>query len=172
MKLLGQVLLGFVMLTVQTSFATLVPMYGFAPNLVLPIAIYLGVSPDVQIVRGATTCFVLGYLVDAYCGSPMGLQTFVLVASFMVARGAGLRLFPQGPAFQIFLTFVIALAHGGTIVALRTIFEQLTQALDLATSGVMLLQSALVTALVSPAIFGMVARIEGTSLQKPEERTT
>lgn len=172
MKTLGHVALGFGMLIVQASIATLVPMHAFAPNLVLPIAIYLGVSPDVQIVRGAATCFVLGYLVDAFCGSPMGLQTFVLVASFMVARGAGLRLFPQGPAFQIFLTFAMTLATGGTIVALRTIFERLAQVLDLETSGVMLLQSALVTALVSPAIFGLVARIEGSSLQRPEERAS
>ena len=84
------------LLVLEAALGTLIPMHAFAPNLMLPIVIYLGVSPEVQIVRGALISFLLGYLLDSFCGNPMGLQTFVLAASFMVARGAGLRLFPQG----------------------------------------------------------------------------
>jgi rod shape-determining protein MreD len=161
---------GFLLLVLETAVATLVPMHGFAPNLMLPIAIYLGVSGDVYIVRGAFTCFVLGYLLDSFCGNPMGLQTFVLTASFMVARGAGTRFFPQSPTFQVLLTFLTATAYGATVLALRAIFEQPSLSLfgeateDTLTS---LTYSAATTALVSPLV------LAGQTLgaQKRDERT-
>ncbi|MDD9938007.1 MAG: rod shape-determining protein MreD [Myxococcales bacterium] len=175
MSSIGIILLGFSLLVLQTAVSTLVPMYSFAPNLMLPIAIFLGVSHDVHVVRGASLCFVLGYFFDAFCGNPMGLQTFVLVAGFMVARGAGLRFFPQGPAFQIFLTFLMAALSGATVLALRAIFEQQPiQGLgdDAPESGITLLQSALATAIVAPLVFMAAGRIEGGSAQKTEERAT
>ncbi|MDH5673240.1 MAG: rod shape-determining protein MreD [Myxococcales bacterium] len=164
---------GFALLVLQTALATLVPMHSFAPNLMLPIAIFLGVSPQVPLVRGASICFVLGYFLDAFCGNPMGLQTFVLVASVMVARGAGLRLFPQGRAFQLLLTFLMALLSGITVVALRAIFEeQQIPGLgeDLGERSMTLLRSSLATAVVSPLLFAGTRRAEGGSLPKAEER--
>lgn len=164
---------GFCLLVLETALATLIPMHAFAPNLLLPIAIYMGVSPDVHIVRGASTCFVLGYLLDLFCGNPMGLQTFVLTASFIVARGAGLRLFPQGTAFQILLTFVMAVAFGATVLALRAIFEQPQVPLLGDTMGAISaapLAAAATTALFSPLVFAGMRRILGIS-QKREERT-
>jgi rod shape-determining protein MreD len=170
----GLLLFGFALLVVQAAVSTLVPLYSMAPNLMLPIAILLGVSPDVQIVRGTALCFALGYLFDSFCGNPMGLQTFVLVASFMVARGAGLRLFPQGPAFQIFLTFLMALLNGATVMALRAIFEQqpIPGLGDAAgESGVTLLKSAATTALIAPLVFAGARRIGGTGVTaKVEQR--
>ena len=183
------VLFGFSLLVAQTALSTLVPMYGYAPNLMLPIAIFLGVSAEVHLVRGAVISFLLGYMLDSFCGSSMGLQTFVLTASFMVARGAGLRLFPMGGAFQILLTFLMAVAFGATVLALRAIFEQpsipvmgdadtsggagllhsATQAaLD---NGTTLLRSAVVTALLGPLIFVATRRIEAIGSVKREERT-
>jgi rod shape-determining protein MreD len=165
---------GLILLVFETAFATLVPMHSFAPNLVLPIAIYLGVSPDVHIVRGASVCFALGYLLDSFCGNPMGLQTFVLTASFIVARGAGLRLFPQGMAFQILLTFLMAIAFGATVLALRAIFEQPQVPLFGTTMGAISeapLQSAAATALLSPLVFAGTRRIVGLGNPKREDRT-
>jgi rod shape-determining protein MreD len=149
-------------------------MHSFAPNLLLPIAIFLGVSAEVHIVRGALVSFVLGYLLDSFCGNPMGLQTFVLTASFIVARGAGLRLFPQGTAFQILLTFLMAIAFGATVLALRAIFEQpqepmFTEGMGEAASAP--LKSAAATALLSPLLFAATRRIVMLGAQKREERT-
>jgi rod shape-determining protein MreD len=164
---------GFFLLVLQTALATLVPMHSFAPNLMLPIAIFLGVSPEVSLVRGATVSFALGYLLDSFCGNPMGLQTFVLTASFIVARGAGLRLFPQGTVFQMLLTFLTAIAFGATVLALRAIFEQPQVPLFGTTMGAISeapLKSAVVTALLSPIVFAGVRRVVGLG-QKREERT-
>jgi rod shape-determining protein MreD len=165
---------GFFLLVLETAFGTLVPIYDFAPNLMLPIAIFLGVSAEAHILRGALTSFVLGYLLDSFCGSPMGLQTFVLTASFMVARGAGLRLFPQGPGFQILLTFLMAIAFGATVLALRAIFEQPSGPVlgeSARETVVTLLESAAATAVLSPLIFAGTRRILSLGTVKREERT-
>ena len=161
---------GFSLLVLQTAAATLVSMHSYAPNLMLPIAIFLGASAEVNIVRGATLCFVLGYLLDAFCGNPMGLNTFVLVACNLGARGAGLRLFPHGLAFQIFLTFLMALATGGLTLALRAIFERPIFQLDMGHSGLTLVQAAVATALLAPPVFFAVRRIEGSVAPRAEER--
>jgi rod shape-determining protein MreD len=167
------VLFGFGLLVLEAALGTLIPMHAFAPNLMLPIAIYLGVSPEVQIVRGAVISFLLGYLLDSFCGNPMGLQTFVLTASFMVARGAGLRLFPQGLGFQMLLTFLMAIAYGATVLALRAIFEQPQVPMGEAMSAraYFSFESPLSTALLSPFVFAGTRSVLSLGSKKREERT-
>ena len=171
MKNIVLIALGFVLLAVQSALATMIPIHTFAPNLMLPITIILGVSHEVPIVRGALIAFILGYLLDAFCGSPMGLHTFVLVAIFMVSRGAGLRLFLRGPLFQVILTFLMGLAAGGTIVALRAIFEKPAPfpTEDYQNTVMVIAKSAAVTALAAPLIFMAVRRIEGLPAQRSDE---
>ena len=165
---------GFGLLVCETALGTIIPIYRFAPNPALPIAIFLGVSAESQIVRGALISFTLGYLLDSFCGSPMGLQTLVLTASFLVARGAGLRLFPQGPVFQILMTFLMAFAFGATVLALRAIFEQRsapTMGESPRETLSTLLQSSATTALLAPLIFFGTRRLSALGSQKREERT-
>jgi rod shape-determining protein MreD len=163
---------GFLLLTGQAALATLVPMHTFAPNLVLPIALSLGVTADVHLVRGALICFVLGYLLDAFCGNPMGLQTFVLVAAFMMARAAASRLLPHQPFFTAMFSFTMSVASGFSILALRALFEKKSDILtyDALSTLRVLLQSSVVTALLAPPIFGAVRRIDGRVSPKADER--
>ncbi len=114
----------FVLLVVQSALAARVSFHPFTPNLLLPIVIYLGVQQDVQLVRGAAIAFLLGFALDEFCGSPIGLFTFVMVATFMAARGAGIRLFLRGTLFQAGLVFLAAMLAGGTVLALRAIFSR------------------------------------------------
>ncbi|MDH5491797.1 MAG: hypothetical protein OEY14_07580, partial [Myxococcales bacterium] len=44
---------GFLLLILQSALTNVVHAPAFAPNLMLPIVIFLGVSPDVQLLRGA-----------------------------------------------------------------------------------------------------------------------
>ena len=165
---------GFLLLAGQAALATLIPMHTFAPNLMLPIALALGVSPDVHLVRGASVCFVLGYLLDAFCGNPLGLQTFVLVALFMLARGAAVRLLPHGPLFIGLFALVMGIVSGCAVLALRAMFEKRSEILTYDAFGTLrvVLQSALATALVAPPIFGVVKRIDAGTPQKPEDRAS
>jgi rod shape-determining protein MreD len=179
---------GYLLLIVQSAIAAHIALHPLTPNLLLPIVIFLGVQPEVGLLRGALISFVLGYLLDEFCGSPMGLQTFVLVATFMVARGAGIRLFLRGALFQVGLVFTASILAGGTILALRAIFSQPDPfPLQMPAGGVagdivmfvtgtsledapligsvvgmtfMLIGSALITALFAPAIFSVTRRID------------
>lgn len=165
------VLLGFFVLVFQAAIGALLPLDAWAPNLVLPIVLYLGVTHDVHIVRGASLAFILGYLLDSFCGSPMGLSTFVMVATFMVARGAGLNLFMRGLLFQVVLTFAFGVLAGGAVLALRAIFEPpapfpVGTVLDTVFS---LTAGAAVTAVLSPLLFLGVRRLDALVTRRREE---
>jgi len=160
----------------QTAVATLVPVHSFAPNLMLPIAVFLALCPEVALVRGAVISFVLGYLLDAFCGSSMGLQTLMLVAAFLVARDVGLRLFFRGPFFQLVLTFVMSMLVGGTVIALRAIFEkdvfEAVRGFPPSTVRITLIsmvKSSAATTIAAPLVFLAVRRIEGLAAQRSDE---
>ena len=171
MRYAALAVLGFTLLITQAAVGVLMPLDEWAPNLLLPIVIYLGVSHDVPVVRGAALSFLLGYLLDSFCGSPMGLQTFVMVASYLIARGAGLNLFMRGPPLQIVTTFVFGLIAGGSILALRAIFEPPAPfPLDGATDTVVaVLLGASVTALLAPPLFATIRRVDGLATRRREE---
>jgi rod shape-determining protein MreD len=169
------VALAFLLLVVQATVATIVPTHVIAPNLLLPIAIYLGVSHDVWIVRGALLSFVFGAFLDAFSGNPvLSLQTFAMVAVFVLSRFAGLRLFLRGPIFQIILTFVVTLLAGGTILALRTIFEKPAPfPVDTSSHTVLtLVAPALTTAIVAPLIFLTVRRVDSAVARRRDQERT
>ena len=172
MRSLAIVLFGFTLLAMQAAFGTRIPLHPFVPNPILPMAVYLGVSHDVTPVRGAALCFALGYLMDLSCGSSVGLQTFVLVAAFFVSRGAGVRFAPQGLSFQLLMSFVMAVATGGVLIALRAIFDHAPPfaTADAERHALLLLKSASVTALLAPAVFAVMRRIDGWLLQRSDER--
>jgi len=163
--------LGFTLLVTQAALSALFSAHPLAPNLLLPVVIYVGVTHDVSIVRGAILSFVLGYMLDSFCGTAMGLHTFVLVATFLVARGAGLSLFSRGAAFQVVLTFAVGLFAGGTILALRAIFEKPAPfpAGDIANTARLLAIPALMTAVFAPLIFVIVRKIDGAIVRRREE---
>lgn len=165
------VALGFLLLVFQAAVGVLLPLGAWAPNLLLPIVLYLGVTHDVHIVRGAALAFVLGYLLDSFSGSPMGLSTFVMVAGFLIARGTGLNLFMRGPLFQILLTFVFGVVAGGSVLALRGIFEAPAPfPLGSVTETVFaLVAGAVTTAVLSPALFLTVRRLDGLATRRREE---
>lgn len=124
MKNVFFVLLALVLLLVQSSVSALLPLHPFVPNLLLPMVLYLGVTPDVTLGRGAALAFAAGVLADEVTGAPLGLTTFIFVAAFLLTRVAGLRLFLRGVPFQIVATTGIAIVASGAMLALCAIFEQ------------------------------------------------
>ncbi|MCB9617026.1 MAG: rod shape-determining protein MreD [Sandaracinus sp.] len=162
LRMLAVVALGLGLLVLQSVFVDLVSLHPFAPNLILPIVLFLGVAPDVPLVRGALLAFTLGYVLDVFSGNRMGLETFVCVATFMAARGAGLRLFLRSPSFQMALALVVSLLAGGTTLALRAIFS--TPAPfpggDALGTALLLGASSIATAICAPVVFALVRRIE------------
>ena len=170
MRNVALVVLGFVLLVVQAALGHVLPLGDFTPILVLPLLIYLGVH-DIPLARGAAIAFVLGYFLDSFSGSPMGLQTFVAVTLFLFSRAAGVRLFLQGRLFQMGLTFMAGLLSGGIILALRAIFER-RYILDDATLGataLALVGPALATAVAAPLVFSVVRRVDAAATRRRDE---
>ncbi|MEM1415050.1 MAG: rod shape-determining protein MreD [Myxococcota bacterium] len=165
------VLAGFVLLVLQTTLLSPLFVPPLTPNLLLPLVVFVGVVQDLPIARGALLAFVMGYLLDLFGGNQLSVQTFLMVALFLVARGAGLRLFLRNPGFQFVLTLVLALLVGGATLALRAIFGSpppFTGGEVLGAVGV-LLGPALATALAAPIVFPIAQRIWSSLSRRREE---
>ncbi len=189
--------LGFALLVISAAVGAVLPLHPFAPNVVLPVLLYLAVSPDVSVVRGTVIAFVLGWLLDTFAGGSLGLLAFVSLATFLAVRSAGVRLFLRGPAFLVFFSFVASLVTGVTILALQAIFSPpeafpldmpatgwLGAALEVITGlpeeegprigGSASLVSALLgtattTALLSPLVFALARRADTLPTRRPQE---
>jgi len=152
----------FALLVAQTTLASLLAVGSLMPNVVLPMVIYLGMAPDVSRFRGASLSFLLGLLYDSMCGNAMGFWTFISVATFLVARGAGWRVIMRGRLGQVVATAAGAIVAGGTIVALRRIFRveppfEATRPSAIATA---ILAPGLTTGAIGPWMFQMMRRVE------------
>lgn len=166
--------IGFALLVLQSSLALFIGSYAYAPNLILPMVIFLGVSPDVRLGRGAVLAFSLGYLLDLFTGNRLGIGTFLMVGTYIVARAAGLRLFLRGPLFQALLTFLVSLLVGGASLALRAVFEHAPpfETTGAVGAGLELLAPALTTALSAPLVFEPIRRAEAIGGRRREETRT
>ncbi len=155
---LGFLLLSVLLLLVVSMAGLFLPLHPYVPDPVLTLAVVLGVRSEVPMVRGAATAFALGYVLDVFSGNPMGLHTFVTVAVFLLARGAGIRLAMRGALRQGLLVFVVALAAVGVAFALRVIFEPPPPFPVSAPKPLLgqLLAPALATGITAPLVFTSV----------------
>src|SRR4051794_14304796 len=94
---------------------------GATPALLLPLIVFMGVH-EYSVARGAALAFLLGYLLDLFTAAPVGLFTFITVATFVISRAAGVRLAAGTLLTKVALAFVFALLQGVLIVILTAIF--------------------------------------------------
>src|SRR5262252_7471500 len=116
--------LGIALLIVQSNLFRIIGrlhVAGATPSLLLPLVVFMGVH-EYSIARGAALSFTLGYLLDIFAAAPVGLFTFITVATFVVSRAAGVRLAAQTLITKIALALVFALVQGVLIVVLSAIF--------------------------------------------------
>lgn len=164
-------LAGACLLVMQAALAAIFTIYAVTPYVTLPLVIFLGTSHDVRVVPAAVISFLLGYLVDIFSGSPIGLHTFIFVATSFIVRGLGLRLFSRGIGFQMLLTFLVSIVALSATIALRTIFEPPIplRAEKLWLSLGVLFGSSTSTALLSPFIFTLAHRLMRATARRVEE---
>jgi rod shape-determining protein MreD len=162
-------LTGFCLVVLQSALGTVLELGLLMPNPLLPLVIYLGMAPDVALWRGAVISFLLGWLFDSVCGNAMGLYTFIHVATFLVARGAGFRLIMRGRASQVLITSLVAIVGAGTLIALRSIFRPAAQfeAMSIRNLVASLLAPGLSTGAIAPFVFLVARRID--TLRRREE---
>jgi rod shape-determining protein MreD len=73
----------FVLLVQTTLLPHLRPIIGVTPNLVLVLAVYVGLRHPGAL--GALGVFVLGYFLDTFAGPTLGFHTFGLMVVFAIA---------------------------------------------------------------------------------------
>jgi len=154
---LAILILAFALLVLQSTFAHLVPLDYLVPNAALAVVLYMGLH-DYNASRGALISFAIGYLMDSFAGSPMGLHTIVAVAIFLFSRVAALRLFLQGWLFEIILSFFLVLLASLLLLGLRLLFDEDFGSLLLHLKIV--LSRAVATALVAPFVFRATGAVE------------
>jgi rod shape-determining protein MreD len=166
LQTLAILLFGFLLLVLQSTFAHLIPVDLVVPNAALTIILYMGLH-DYNVTRGVLMSFALGYLMDAFAGSPMGLHTFVAVAVFLVSRVAALRLFLQGWIFEIILTFFLTLLASALVLGLRALFDKDFGSLLIHLKIVV--SRAVATAVVAPLVFRVMTWIERITARRKIE---
>ena len=156
--------LGFLFLVVQTTVGNVLDFGLLMPNMLVPFVVYLGMAPDVQLGRGALLAFALGFLQDSFCGNAMGLWTFIGVATYLVARGAGWRVIMRGRVSQVLATGAATVVAGGTVLALRLIFRQGQSALPGAGNwdyqALCVVVPGLTTGALAPWMFQLLRRVD------------
>lgn len=133
-----------------------IPVAGFVPSLVLPLIVFMGVH-EYSLSRGAALACVLGYGLDLLAAAPVGLFTFVYVATFVLARAAGVRLAAQHIITQVPLAFAFSVVQSTMVLVLLAIFSSNPHgARDMLA---LVLPHALSTALFSPIVFRLANRV-------------
>jgi rod shape-determining protein MreD len=140
------VLLGYALLVGATHARVGRPI----PALVLPLILFMGVH-EYSLARGAAVAFVLGYATDVVGIAPVGLYTFTYVASFLMARAAGVRLAAQTPGMQVLLVAAFAVVQSIMILVLLAIFGR--DAWVPRSLYPLALPHAVATAAVAPIVF-------------------
>jgi rod shape-determining protein MreD len=153
---------GFALVVLQSALGTVLGLGLLMPNPALPMVIYLGMAPDVALARGAVLSFLLGWLVDSACGNAMGLYTFVHVATFLVARGAGFRLIMRGRISQVLITALASVVGAVTLIALRSIFRPEVRFETISPQHMVaaVLAPGLSTGAIAPFVFQLARRID------------
>lgn len=159
--------IGVGLLVLQSNlFRLLGPLHipGATPSLLLPLIVFMGVH-EYSIARGAALAFLLGYLLDVFAAAPLGLFTFITVATFVVSRAAGVRLAAQTFLTKVALAFAFALVEGVLVVVLTAIFgidSARPRALVL-----LILPHAISTAIFAPMVFRVAERVHQATITVP-----
>ena len=119
------------------------------PDLVLILCVYLGLHE--HNVGGATGAFLLGYLLDSFSGSLVGLNAFAMTAVYLVVYLISRRLWMDNPLTGVAMVFLAALLKGVAIVAALAAYLSI----DRVSLGAaeLLFAEALLAAALTPALF-------------------
>ena len=140
------------------------PFGGITPSLLLPLIVFMGVH-EYSIGRGAALAFLFGYLLDVFSAAPVGLFTFITVATFVVARLASVRLSAQTLLTKFGLALVFAAAEGVLVVVLTALFGgDAARPRALAT---VVVPHAIATAICAPFVFRIVERVHAATMTLP-----
>jgi rod shape-determining protein MreD len=125
--------------------------------IVLPMALWLGLHASN--VEGAVSAVAIGYVLDLANGGPKGLMTFLAVALFLFARGAGAAVDIPGKFGFAVLTFIGTFIAGCGALGLIDLVSPAVAAPGTPLVSRVALE-AVVTSLASPLVYGLMGGVD------------
>jgi rod shape-determining protein MreD len=135
------------------------------PNAVLPIVLYLGMTQELPLWRVALLSALLGMLVDTVTGNPLGMMTFVHVATLIATRAGSLRLLMRGRVSQVAITALVAALGALLVIALRSLFRPNPQVPAASAKHwlIAVLVPSISTGVLAPLVFQLARRVDARS---------
>jgi rod shape-determining protein MreD len=130
------------------------------PAPVLPLIMFMGVH-EYSLARGAFVAFVLGYATDVLGIAPVGLYTFTYVATFVLARAAGVRLAAATLWMQVLLVGAFTVLQSTMVLVLLAIFGH--DAWVPRSLYPLTLPHAVATASIAPIVFRIAQSIHAST---------
>jgi rod shape-determining protein MreD len=150
-------------LLLQTTVLPLAAIGRATPDLLLIMCVYLGLHQHT--VGGALGAFSLGYLQDAFSGSVAGLNAFGMCLVFTVVYLTSRRLWVDNTISKIAVVFLASVLKTIAILALVAVFMSIEGLWRTMLSYLVI--EAMLAAILSPAVFAVLARTQ--QLQAAEE---
>lgn len=144
----------FISLAIQTVAPLWLPVRALVPDLVIILAVDLGLRHHGPI--PAVMAFAMGYSIDVFSGTHIGLNALVVTLVYLFAYEVSSRLLMTNALVDAIVVFLGSLATGGAQAAFGLVSG--AQGLGATVSGLVL--QAGVTAVVSPFIFALLARLK------------
>lgn len=143
-------------LLLQTTVLPLAALGRATPDLLLIICVYLGLHQ--HSVAGAFGAFLLGYLQDTCSGSVVGLNAFAMCLVFSLVYLTSRRLWVDNAVSKVVLVFLASVLKTAVVLLLIAYF--LPAATVWRTVASYLLLEAALAAVLSPAMFTVLARTQ------------
>ena len=109
------VLAAVVAMLMQTTIFPSLPGLPVVPDLILVLAVYLGVAH--QTIGGAAGAFLLGYFLDTFSGTLLGQNAFALSAVYLSVRFVARHLWFERGLPVMALAFFGGLVRGVAVAA-------------------------------------------------------
>jgi len=151
-------------LLLQTTVLPLAAVGRATPDLLLIICVYLGLHQ--HSVAGALGAFVLGYLQDTFSGSTIGLNAFGMCLVFTVVYLTSRRLWVDNAISKIVVVFMASVLKTMAILALVAVFMSV-DGLWQTILGYLVIE-ALLAAVLSPAVFALLAHTQQVTVEEEE----
>lgn len=139
-------------MVLQTAvFPTLFPRLP-TPNLILVLVVYLGLHRHG--VGGAVGAFLLGYFLDTFSGTLLGLNAFAMTVVYLTVYLVARTLWTEGGLPAMVMAFAAACVHVAAAVLITWLIEASAPVWQHALRYGLF--EAGVAALAAPAVFGFV----------------
>ena len=158
--------LTLIALAIQTTASRWLPLSALVPDLVLVLAVDLGLRHRRAL--APIIAFAMGYAMDAFSGSQLGVNTFAVTLTYLVAYEVGVHTSATGAEAGAVLAFVAVLIQslGGFLIS--TQFRAPDQLGALLPAALL---QAIVTAVIAPLVFRVTAGLRRLLGLSQERRT-